>query len=106
MSEIKVGEVVVVKTTGEQVFVLAVLDDTENENTPSVGMLHGGVADVRIPVLTRDGIEHQTFRFSVEELETTDDRMQREMAQQMEMAKSFSTLPVANDAGDPGEPVN
>lgn len=95
MSEIKVGEVVVVKTTGEQVFVLEV--DVED-----VGV------KVRIPVLTRDGIKHQKFVFTAAELETSDDRTLREMQEHLDQAQQFKTLapaPVADET-EPGEQVN
>ena len=102
MSEIKVGEVVTIKTTGEQVFVLSI-DEVGTEPT---GVLSGTTAEVRVPVLTREGIKHVIETFLVEELESEEARLEREANMHANMAKQFETLQPQVAADPTEEPVN
>lgn len=95
MSTIKPGDLAFVKTTGEQVFVLAInrIEDvsyTDFADGPvsshgippallPLGAFSGLVARVRLPRLTQSGIRHYLVFFRVEELELPEDKVLRDL---------------------------
>lgn len=95
MADIKAGDVVCIKTTGEHVFVRSFVDD---------------IVNVRRPKLSRDGIEHLADTFHINELETIDDHTNREVsealkrleAQKMLMNAKVKAL-ASQDAAEPEE---
>ena len=70
---IKVGELALVKTTNEPVFVLEIAADEKSPLPSKMG------ATVRIPVVMRDGIDHRVVNFYLEELESSEDFTRRQV---------------------------
>lgn len=74
---IKALELARVKTSGEDVFILALSTTT---------------ATVRRPTGTTDGIKHVVEDFLLQELETPDEARTREMAERFSLQQKFSSL--------------
>lgn len=76
------GQTAYIKTTGEEVFVLAV---QENKRAlPEGSSLSGQIAVVRRPVAGENGCFHNIDSFCIEELETKESRMERHLSNQRE----------------------
>ena len=69
---ITVGNIVSVVTSGEQGFVL-------NLGTEAHTSLSGITADLRLASIGRDGVKYVIQTFFVEELETEEERIKREL---------------------------
>jgi len=82
MSKFKPSDVAFLRTTQEPVFVLDIKEGTSVQKFPG---LSGQVATVRRPSEGREGIRHTIEFFSVEELETLDDRHKRQVEEMEEM---------------------
>jgi len=76
MTAIRAGDIVYIKTTGEEVWVLRIHED--NSMFPPHAGLEPYVATVRRPILTREGVQHKWEDFLVDELETAAERSERE----------------------------
>lgn len=107
---IKVGETAFLKTTGEVVFVL---DIQPVSRVPCQGRsfvlgdaFSAQEATVRIPILeSGGGIEHRIESFLVEELETAQEKFDRELAQFTELQKRQPLRPL-EDAVDAKKRLN
>lgn len=79
---INIGDVVLVKTSGEPCFVLDVQDSPKEFSRN----FSGKEAYVRLPVITTGGgIEHTERYFLVEELESTTEKFEREYKENMRL---------------------
>ena len=91
---IKVGELAVVKTTGEPVFVLGIRELGEStivlagEETPE-GKSFTAQAKVRRPVSSRNGIMHFEEYFYIEELETEEESTKRKYDAMLKMQEDL-----------------
>jgi hypothetical protein len=105
---IKVGETAFLKTTGEVVFVLhisGISDNNEYERCKfasklwnQAGHFSGQAVMVRLPILSAGGgIEHKTETFLIEELETAQEKFDRELKQFTELQKRQPLRPLEND---------
>ena len=86
MVNIKAGQVALLKTTEEPLFVLAI----ENLDKVYSG-LSGSVAIVRRPIQGTEGVTHSIERFFIEELETLDEKHTRQVSEMEELKARFST---------------
>jgi len=101
---IKVGETAFLKTTGEVVFVLEIHDNTRLKRTAGRLGQHGFTLDkeafeleavVRIPILeSGGGIQHRTETFLAEELETAQEKFDRELEQFTQLQKRQPLRPL------------
>jgi hypothetical protein len=86
---IKPGILATVKTSQEPCLVLTLLSIEESSFNGSVKLdpvaFSGQVAVVRLPKETPNGVEHVVEQFLVEELETTEERFDREYNQMFEI---------------------
>lgn len=98
------GQTAFIKTTGEEVFVLGV--GSNPKSLPDGSTLSGNVATVRRPVAGENGCYHLMEMFMVEELENSEERMQRHLAnqrqftQRLEQAASESGIDVQTKSDD------
>jgi hypothetical protein len=72
------GQIVFVRTSEEPVFVLRVYDVKAEDSLTGAP---AQAADVRRPVATEDGTMHLLDTFLVDELETYEDQLQRQLKQ-------------------------
>lgn len=72
---IQEGQTAFLQTTGEEVFVLAAYEN--KRELPENSGLSGWVAIVRRPVSGDNGVYHMVEKFTMEELETKEARIQR-----------------------------
>lgn len=105
---IRVGETAFLKTTGEVVFVLHITPISENNENDRCkfasklwnqeGHFSGRAAIVRLPILsTGGGIEHETQTFLIEELETAQEKFDRELKQFTELQKRQPLRPLEDE---------
>jgi len=89
--EIKPGMVAVIKTTGENVFVLS-----------AVAVVGSDIPDVwvRRPQITQDGVEHQTQTFRADELETLEENMSRQFEEHKLRSKLISNFRTEQNNGE------
>lgn len=104
---IKVGETAFLKTTGEVVFVLEIKPAVQVNYTFPVGpTLFSEEVLVRIPILeSGGGINHTTESFLAEELETAQEKFDRELAQFTELQKRQPLRPL-EDVADAKKRLN
>jgi hypothetical protein len=88
---IKAREVAFIKTTGESVFVLE-YPTAESAVT----------AKVRRPIMTRDGVKHETEWFAYDELETLDEQRKRFLSEREEIIQKYAPTPKASPVDDGG----
>ncbi len=93
---IKVGEVVILKSTEEPCFCLSI---DPGQGDPGYPELSGTSVTVKRPVATRDGIEHVVEVRAIEELETIQDRVGR-------LAKEYSQYQASKITDTKVEPVS
>lgn len=79
----KIGETRVIKTTNEEVFILGIGDGGQEPVTEALGQ----VITVRRPLLTDKGVIHQIETFYEAELETVEERIQRDYGRQQMLTK-------------------
>lgn len=92
MANIKPGQVAFIKSTEEPAFVLEIKEGSSLQKFPG---LSGQVVTVRRPAMGRDGVRHLIEFFSIEELETLEDRHNRQVAEMEELKARFT--PNEND---------
>ena len=107
---IKVGETAFLKTTGEVVFVLEIhpckREAGHGNLFPLGAEFSAQEAYVRIPILeSGGGIMHNTAIFLVEELETAQEKFDRELQQFTELQKRQPLRPL-EDVPDTKKRVN
>lgn len=93
---IKVGETAFLKTTGEVVFVLSIHPTVAHKWAEDLdeGLFAKEVV-VRIPILsTGGGIEHKTQTFLAAELETAQEKFDRELEQFTQLQKRQPLRPL------------
>lgn len=83
----KPNDLVFIKTTGEEVLVLAV----ENKN-PLFQGLSGVTITVSRPMLGQNGIEHVVNEFLLEQVETVEERFKREYDMRQRVKDISQTL--------------
>ena len=93
---IKAGEVVFVKTTGEAVFVLDIVDKFIRPNN----------VDVRRPIAGQNGITHEVNSFRMEELESLEDQQARFMSERQKVIDKFGPKAEQSPSQDAGFPIN
>lgn len=85
----KPGEVALLKATEEQVFILDIRKGTDFQHFPQ---LSGQVAVVRRARLSKDGVLHSQETFTIEELESVDERQKRQAADLAELRAQYDNL--------------
>jgi hypothetical protein len=80
-----VGTTAIIKTTGEEVMILAIEKD-EGGVLPGLG----DIVTVRRPVMSQDGIKHLTESFGSAELETKEEKLDREIKERNLLRAKFS----------------
>jgi hypothetical protein len=97
------GQTAYLQTTGEEVFVLAAYEN--KRLLPDNSTLSGWVCTVRRPVAGESGCYHVVETFTMEELETKEQRMQRHLEGQkmfeQRMQKAAQEAGFENVAGTP-----
>jgi hypothetical protein len=99
---IKVGDTAFLKTTGEVVFVLEIHPCQRaagyGNSFPLGEEFSAQEVFVRIPILsTGGGIEHETKTFLIEELETAQEKFDRELEQFTQLQKRQPLRPLEDD---------
>lgn len=94
MSDIKAGQVAVIRTTDEPVFILSTRLKQHNEN-PS------DIATVRRPVMTENGIEHRIEDFYLVELESFDAKKKRMIQEYVDATTTQKAIEAQNKTASP-----
>lgn len=84
MANIKAGQVALLRTTEEPVFVLRVDEDKEE-----CAILSKVLATVRRPIQGEQGVRHSIEQFHIEELETQEDKHTRQISEMEELKARF-----------------
>lgn len=88
----KPGDVVFVKTTNEEVFILGLTGNRELPFPDEIGPFSGTTAIVRRPSIGQGGVTYVLDFFLIEELESLEDRVRREKSQQDRVRKTMEEL--------------
>jgi hypothetical protein len=86
MGNIKAGQVALIRTTEEPVFVLEVV---VGKTIPDAPELEQVIARVRRPVQGEEGVRHLVETFYVQELETQEDKHTRQISEMEELKARF-----------------
>lgn len=100
----KPGDLVFVKTTGEEVAVLGL--DGNRAIPDEVGPVSGTTVIVRRALNTRDGVKHVLDYFLIEELETLEERVRRDHNNQDVVKKTIEAVHGKEEKQPPGELLN